>query len=129
MTNLNEYSSRDQRERMLFSALAQAHLVSGGGIGFRSKKWMADADGPTDADGQTFICIDDDHIDVRGAWVQPHQAVEAIMLEVGRERRPLDHVFFYYPSEKGSYDGVTWRMLMIYMSFLRIVLDHDSLTM
>lgn len=129
MGDLDKHSSRVYRERLLFSALCQAHLVAGGGVGFRGKRWIAENDGKTEEEGRTFLCIEDGHPDVRGAWKEPRQAVEAITLDINRERRSFDEVFFYYPTDKGSYDGVTWRMLKIDMSFLRIVLDHDDLTM
>lgn len=122
MADPNQESSQKWKERIMFSSLAQAHIISGGGVGFRDKKWYKHQN-------DEYVCLDEEVGDFTSTWRESHHAVESLLLEIDRERKPLDHAFFYHINAQGSYEGVTWRMLKIDMSFLRIVLDNDDLTM
>lgn len=106
-------------EKILFSMLATAHLKSGGAIGFRGNQWYA-------KNASTYIGLDEKG-DIKGTWAETINVVQSLILDIKRERKNYDSVYFFFPD--GSNDGITWRMLKIDMSFLRIVLEHDDLTM
>ena len=108
-------------EKILFSILAQAHLVYGGTIGFRGKKWLR-------ATATAYVSVDEKGETV-GQWAEPVNTIQSLILTVNRERKTYDDVYFFFLDEDGSYEGITWRMLKIDMSFLRVVLNRDELTM
>lgn len=107
-------------EKVLFSTLATSHLKSGGAIGFRGHKWFRE--------NEAYVGIDDKG-EVKGTWADPTNVVQGIVLDITRERKRYDDVYFFFVDDSGSYEGITWRMLKIDMSFLRIVLEHDKFTM
>jgi len=97
----------------------------GGGIGFRDRKWTRELDKEN-----SYICLGDDSRGViLGTWNEPANVARAVVIEVGRERRSLNDVFFFFTNDKGTAEGVTWRMLKIDMSFLRVVLDREEFSM
>jgi len=113
------------KEEYLFIELVGAHLSMGGGIGFRDRKWTRELDKEN-----SYICLGDDSRGViLGTWNEPANVARAVVIEVGRERRSLNDVFFFFTNDKGTAEGVTWRMLKIDMSFLRVVLDREEFSM
>jgi len=110
------------KESALFSMLAQIHIECGGAVGFKDTKWM-----PEDPPG-SYLRLNGENR-VEASWCNAVNAVVDVGLRINRERGSYNDVYFFFPNNQGSNEGVTWRMLKIDMSFLRIVLDRDSLTM
>lgn len=108
-------------ERILFAMLAQSHLEIGGSIGFRDKKWHR-------VQAHTYVMVDEKG-ETKGTWGNTMDAISALNIEINRERRIFDEVYFFFLDNEESYEGVTWRMLKIDMSFLRLVLASDQFTM
>jgi hypothetical protein len=105
-------------EKILFTMLAQSHLMYGGTIGFRGQKWLKAQEG-------AFVELDEKG-ETKAQWGEAVNVIKSLVLTINRERKTYDDVYFFFLDESGTVEGVTWRMLKIDMSFLRVVLHRDG---
>lgn len=98
-------------EEILFCFLAAAVLKAKGCLGLADKRWNW-AEGVYASEGKK--------------WGGPNDAVGDLIATLKRNKKEFDSVVFYSDYDGLSGAGVTWRMLKLDMSFLRIVLAKDE---